>query len=378
VAFSHASLFSGAGGLNIGLEASGFETRFCVDNHLPSCQTLRLNKQVGWATGIHSFLTKATIVHRDVHHLNGTELMKIAGTDEIDLISGGPPCQPFSISGRRKGVKDPRGGMIWEFLRIIAEVRPKAFIMENVPGIVTVDKGRPFVQLVNQLQQAGGGEEYRVRHFILDVVNYGVPQYRRRVIIVGNRLGRDLTEIPPTHGQSGRTLDQRTLRPIVTVARALSDLPPPGEDSPVPNHVGRVHSSRIVERYASLAAGERDDFTQINKLDLQRPSFTIVVGSDHGGGKGHIHPLEPREVTPRESARIQTFPDWWIFSGTRVAEVIRQVGNAVPPLFAAAVGVQIISRVFGSSNIPSFEETARHLGQEHLLAPSAGSSVAWM
>jgi DNA (cytosine-5)-methyltransferase 1 len=180
-------------------------------------------------------------------------------------------------------------------------------------------------------------------------------------------MGRDLAEIPATHGQVERTLDQRTLRPMVTVAKAFSNLPPPGENSPVPNHVGRVHSSRIMERYASLGAGQRDDFTQINRLYLQRPSFAIIVGSDNGGGKGHVHPLEPREVTPRESARLQTFPDWWIFCGKRTAEIIRQVGNAVPPLFAGAVGAQMIRGIFGGSSVPSFEEIAVRLGQDHLL-----------
>ena len=371
---SHVSLFSGAAGFDIGLEASGFETILCIDNDAPSCETLKLNQQIGWSTGIHRFLRKATIVQRDVHNLRESDFRGLMQTQDIDLVSGGPPCQPFSISGRRKGVKDTRGGLIWEFSRLVGELRPKAFVMENVPGILTIDKGLAFEQLLNQLENAGG-ESYRVKHFLLDAVNFGVPQYRKRVILIGNRIGADITDIPMTHGENGQTLDQRKLRPIVTVAQALKGLPVAGEHSPAPNHVGRIHSQGIVRRYASLPAGARDNATQINKLDLQKPSFTIVVGSDTGGGKGHIHPIEPRELTPRESARLQTFPDWWIFCGNR-REVIRQVGNAVPPLFAASIGAHIMNKVFGADSIASFDETAEALGQKHLLANHAPTAIA--
>jgi DNA (cytosine-5)-methyltransferase 1 len=114
-----------------------------------------------------------------------------------------------------------------------------------------------------------------------------------------------------------------------------------------------------------MSAGERDHFTRINKLDLTRPSFTIIVGSDKGGGKGHIHPSEPREVTPRESARIQTFPDWWEFTGT-VRHPIRQVGNAVPPLLAFAVGNAVREQIFGLPKIP-VKSGLEMLSQQHLF-----------
>ncbi|MCG3773354.1 MAG: Modification methylase AplI [Nitrospira sp.] len=123
-----------------------------------------------------------------------------------------------------------------------------------------------------------------------------------------------------------------------------------------------------MDRYRSLKPGERDPKTRINKLDLDKPSFTIIVGSDKGGGKGHVHPSEPREVTPRESARIQTFPDWWAFSGTS-RHPIRQVGNAVPPLMAAAVGNALRSQVFGEAEI-SLADAVKALEQQHLFNDS--------
>jgi DNA (cytosine-5)-methyltransferase 1 len=131
------------------------------------------------------------------------------------------------------------------------------------------------------------------------------------------------------------------------------------------NHTSRKHSDRIIKRYKGLVFGERDPKTRINKLDPSRPSYTIIVGSDHGGGKGHVHPYEPREVSPRESARIQTFPDWWAFSGT-TRHPIRQVGNAVPPLMAALIGREIVSALFGGER-KSLIEIIKILGQQHLF-----------
>lgn len=155
------------------------------------------------------------------------------------------------------------------------------------------------------------------------------------------------------------------LPPTPTVKDAFRGLPSPPH-SEFPNHIGRDHSQRIIERYASLEYGERDHKTRINKLHPEKPSFTIIVGSDKGGGKGHIHPFEPREVTPRESARIQTFPDHWAFSGTS-KHPIRQIGNAVPPVFAGILAAHVMKEVFGISNPPTYTEIVSTLGLDYLL-----------
>jgi DNA (cytosine-5)-methyltransferase 1 len=110
----------------------------------------------------------------------------------------------------------------------------------------------------------------------------------------------------------------------------------------------------------------KDSKTRINKLNPNKPSFTIVVGSDKGGGKGHVHPFEPREVTPRESARIQTFPDWWEFYGTG-RHIIRQVGNAVPPIFAAMLASHIANEIFNEKNVLNFDQIAKKLEMDYLL-----------
>jgi DNA (cytosine-5)-methyltransferase 1 len=149
-----------------------------------------------------------------------------------------------------------------------------------------------------------------------------------------------------------------------TVKEILKNLSEP-EFTTLPNHKGRIHSQRIIERYAALEFGQRDSKTRINKLHPDRPSFTIVVGSDAGGGKGHIHPYAPRELTPRESARIQTFPDFWEFSGTS-RHPIRQIGNAVPPLFSALIASHIRQYIFNDSTRLTYESAINYLGLDYL------------
>jgi DNA (cytosine-5)-methyltransferase 1 len=202
---------------------------------------------------------------------------------------------------------------------------------------------------------------YELSVFRLNAADYGVPQSRDRVFIIGNREGKKLNSIPPICSVDAEGKVSRP--PHRTVTDAFRGLPPLGEK--LQNHTSRDHSERIIERYTNLKYGERDSKTRINKLDPKRPSYTIIVGSDKGGGKGHVHPFEPREVSPRESARIQTFPDWWAFSGTS-RHPIRQVGNAVPPVMAAMIGRELMKHFFGGEK-RSLKTILSLLGQEHLF-----------
>jgi len=154
------------------------------------------------------------------------------------------------------------------------------------------------------------------------------------------------------------------LPPARTAGDALRGLPEPPQRG-IPNHTGRVHGEDVVNRYKKLKFGERDPKTRINRLNPEKPSFTIVVGSDKGGGKGHVHPYSPREVTPRESARMQSFPDYWEFTGTS-RHPIRQVGNAVPPLFAGALGLHLLKEVFGRGSMADYKELIDRLGIDYL------------
>lgn len=337
------SLFSGGGGLDLGLEAAGFQTVLATDIDEHSCNALRKNQDYCKAQGL-PFLADAKIVCDDVTTLTGDDLLGIAGLKkgELDLLAGGPPCQAFSVFGKRKGTSDPRGQLVFHYLRLITEIQPRAFVFENVAGLLTVEKGEIFKELVNKLSRPEDGLEYKLSIHRLNSCDYAVPQFRDRVFIIGSRDNKSVDKIDKITSDK-HDLISNTL-PWRTVKDGLRNLPPIGHTN-VHNHTGRVHSERIKERYASMAFGQRDHFTRINRLDPNRPSYAIIVGSNAGGGKGHVHPIEPREVTPRESARMQCFPDWWWFSGTS-RHPIRQVGNAVPTLLGYAVGKQILKDIF--------------------------------
>lgn len=361
-ALSLVSLFSGGGGLDLGLEAAGFETLYASDIDHFSCVTLAKGKEASIAKGL-PFLAKALIEEADVCDLSGAEILSRIGKDrgEVDLLAGGPPCQAFSVFGKRAGTADPRGQLPEQYRRILTEIAPKAFVFENVYGLLTIENGQVFADICASLTSPGEGLTYKLSVFRLNAANYGVPQKRDRVFIIGHREGRNIGSIPAV-----ATLDAvEGLVPARTVSQGLRGLPSEGSDK-AHNHRGRKHSQRIIERYAGLSFGERDPKTRINKLDPEKPSYAIIVGSDKGGGKGHVHPTEPREVTARESARMQTFPDWWQFFGS-VRHPIRQVGNAVPPLLAACIGKVVSERLFDRA-APSFPQLVQKLDQDHLFS----------
>ncbi|WP_110515755.1 DNA cytosine methyltransferase [Herpetosiphon llansteffanensis] len=366
------SLFSGGGGLDCGLEAVGFESRFCTDIDFHSCETLKQMKNAS-LKGEKGGLKNAYILQKNIVDLSIEEIIQQSRlkVGEIDLLTGGPPCQSFSVFGRRQGLNDPRGQLVWEYLRILRGLRPKVFLFENVPGLLSIDNGLVFKNFLDAVQEPFNGYSYNVTKYVVDAAHYGVPQFRTRVLIIGvlNNSGLEFPSenIPfVTHDDPKSTkVAEKLLLPFNTVKDALVGLPTIEDNVLIKNHVGRKHGSDIKERYANLVFGERDPKTRINRLHPQRPSYTIIVGSDKGGGKGHVHPYLPREVTPRESARMQSFPDWWGFSGTS-RHPIRQIGNAVPPILAAAIGSFICENIFKQK--PLDRHTIwKKLGQEHLL-----------
>ena len=345
------SLFSGGGGLDLGFSAAGFNILVSSDIDPFSCKTLENN------SGKKPFYNHARSVEADITKTSALELLsntKKTNISNVDLVIGGPPCQAFSVFGQRKGLEDPRGNLVWDYLRIIKEARPTAFVFENVAGLKSIHGGKLYADILEALTLNG---EYTVSAHSYQLADFGIPQFRDRIFFIGARNGKEVPFMTPTHGN-----DRLLFR---TVREALQEMPELGSESLLSNHIGRNHSERIVDRYDSLAFGERDHKTRINKLHPDRPSYTIIVGSNKGGGKGHVHPYSPREVTPRESARIQTFPDWWQFHGTG-RHVIRQVGNAVPPLFAAQLAEHIKMHVFGSKRKKTYDELVNILGLDYL------------
>ncbi len=367
----------------MGLEAVGFSPRVCVDVDLHSCRTLRFNRALGRRTGFHGFLSDAVILEKDLRHLSPQRILRAARLEpgEIPLVIGGPPCQSFSVFGERRGMEDPRGLLWLEFARIVRALRPQAFIFENVAGLLTVHGGSVYSKIFDVLSNKGSEPRYTVSAHLLEAANYGVPQFRTRLFIFGSRDGIDVPKPEATHSvdwpriassQEGLgPCDGEELPSCPTVAEILSHLPSPDAHSWLPNHVGRIHSQEIIDRYRGLYFGQRDPTTRVNRLHPERPSYAIIVGSDKGGGKGHVHPHYPREVTARESSRAQTFPDWWWFSGTS-KHPIRQVGNAVPPVLAAMVGSHAKKHLFGINEETHYRDILRNLGLNYLLGSPPG------
>jgi len=350
------------------MEAAGFSTQLSVDIDSFAIRTLTRNKHTKPENVGVELLAETRPMQGDIAQLSGADLLRHAEMldGELDLLYGGPPCQAFSVFGRRMGTLDPRGNLIYEFARLVDETRPRAFVMENVLGLLTVEQGVVYENLLELLATRGPG--YTITPVVMDAADYGVPQFRQRVFLVGSCEGKVLPTPQPTHyDPSNPPLRASEMQPHRTAGEALllEPLPEPGANSGVANHIGRNHSDRIIDRYRSLAFGERDPVTRINKLAPDQPSFAIIVGSDSGGGKEHVHPFVPRALTQRESARMQSFPDWWVFEG-QGRHVIRQVGNAVPPVLAARVGSQVATHIFGDAEELSYAEILDRMDLRYL------------
>jgi len=303
-AFSVLSLFTGAGGLDIGLEMAGLETVVCVDNDPESCKTLRANRPT-WS-----------VFEGDIRDFQPS--------GEFDLVVGGPPCQGFSTAGKGNP-NDPRNFLWKEYFRIVEQVRPLALLLENVAGMANKKNAHHLNEFIEQLGALG----YSVNYGILNAADFGVPQHRKRLIVLAG-LGWK-PELPQPDPN----------RKLVSAKKAIGDLV---RRKTGVNHEPNSHAPHVVERWARLAEGEVDPNYRRARIYSDRPSPTIRAGGGHGPKGDHlagfhppIHYSLPRQLTVRESARIQSFPDDWIFQGSKTAQG-RQVGNAVAPLLGKAIG----------------------------------------
>jgi DNA (cytosine-5)-methyltransferase 1 len=317
------SLFAGAGGLDLGLAAAGFQTAAYVELESWACETLRLNDPDAIVIGPPGQTG-------DVREVDQSCLLSFdSGAARPDVVVGGPPCQPYSVAAaqrflrgdkrfKRTGHADQhRGGLFREFSRLVRETEPKGFLLENVPGLLELDGGKAVEAMIGDLEGLG----YLVSEpAILDAADFGVPQFRRRVFVMG---ARNVRPILPE-----RNRGQSHLRPHLSVAHALA-----GMSQHLPNHAPRKHASSSIARYRKLAVGEREKLGRVDRLDPLKPSKTVIAGGSNGGGRSHLHPYIARTLTVRECARLQTFPDSFVFSGSS-ARQFTQVGNAIPPLLA--------------------------------------------
>jgi DNA (cytosine-5)-methyltransferase 1 len=368
------SLFSGAGGMDAGLEGTGrFVTLACAEKEGAFCDTLEANRAAGRLGGPDTVIFRGAI--EDLDPTAVLDACKLR-PGELDVLAGGPPCQTFSTAGRRATVADPRGLLLWEFLRFVEALQPKYFVMENVRGLLSAaiqhrkladrpDKGGPPLRpeeapgsvvdrWLSDLRSMTDGA-YRVDCFEVNAVNYGAPQLRERVLFVGNRLGQVIDFPAPTHSnphreQSPSLLDDAELPPFRTLGEALETvadddgevmdfsprkkeflaLVPEGSNwRSLPKEIQQESMGR-----AWHAKGGRSGWWRRLSRDLTCP--TVVTMPNHAS-TAMCHPTETRALTLRECAAVQEFPNSWTFCGT-TAQKYAQVGNALPVRLAEVAG----------------------------------------
>jgi DNA (cytosine-5)-methyltransferase 1 len=299
------SLFSGAGGMDLGFRQAGHEIVWANDIWKDAVETYRLN------IGDH-------IVDSPIEKIASSEIPK------ADIVIGGFPCQGFSIANMARRIDDSRNFLYLEFVRVLRDVQPLYFVAENVGGLLSLDRGEVFRLIKSDFADAG----YRVSHALLNAADYGVPQARKRLFMVGTR--RDIPSniaFPPrpTHAPVDISYLFR-LQPWVSIGAALKDIPEPSQAHLLANH----DHSRYKLRFNGYLGHRRID------PDLPAPTIT-ARGDERGGVVVLHHPSNTRRLTAREAAIVQSFPIDFVFFGSRTS-AYRQIANAVPPRLACAVG----------------------------------------
>lgn len=351
------SLFTGAGGLDYGLEAAGFETAVALELDHDCCGTLRANRR--WP-----------LIERDIFDVSTDELLEVAGVrrGEVDLLVGGPPCQPFSKSGYWKRgdalrLEDPRANTLSAYLRVLREALPRAFLLENVEGLAYSGKDEGLQLLLESVKRINRDtwSNYQPKLAVLNAAEYGVPQLRERIFLVSSRDGATFKFPIPTHRDPdapaavGDLFDRSwDVGPYRTAWDAIGDVKPgPQEDleargkwaALLPSIPEGQNYLWHTERMGGLPlfGWRRRYWSFLLKLAKDRPSWTIQA--QPGPAVGPFH-WENRRLSMKELCRIQTFPDDVVITGKRGA-VQKQVGNAVPSLLAEILGREISTQLLG-------------------------------
>lgn len=315
------SLFSGAGGLDLGLKQAGHN--------------------IVWANDIFADAV-ATYRHNIGNHIHLQDILEVPSSEipGCDIVVGGFPCQGFSMANRTRHAADPRNVLFHQMVRVISDKQPRYFIAENVKGLLSMDKGQVLADIKAEFVAAG----YRVEHHLVNAADYGVPQSRWRVLIAGVRNDEPWLPTfppPPTHADPFLA-HGLGLKPWRAVGEALSHFPPPDGGAIIPNH----DASRYKLRFNGHL-GHR-------VIDPLRPSPTVTARGDERGGVVVLHhPDNLRRMTARELAAVQSFPDDFVFSGTKTS-AYRQIANAVPPLLGKAIGL-LLSKADAPSGRASSE-----------------------
>lgn len=334
-------LFCGCGGLSYGFEKAGYNVLLGIDNDSKALETFELNHY--GAKSICGDITKVTY-EKDIKSLIGDQT--------IDVIIGGPPCQGMSLSGPRK-FDDPRNKLYLSYIRLVQEIQPKAFVIENVPGLVGLFGGQIKDSIIEKFTEMG----YQIQYKILCAADYGVPQNRKRVVFVGTKEGEfvypeisdtkvscsmALSDLPTLEDELGEEVLEYLTQPqneYQKIMRKNSEV--------VKNHIAARHSERVKKIISLVPDGgnykdlpdeyinSRNFHVAWTRFASEKPAPTIDTGHRH-----HFHYKYNRVPTVRECARLQSFPDDFIFLGNKTQQ-FRQVGNAVPPLMAQCIAEQL-------------------------------------
>lgn len=361
-------LFSGCGGLSLGFLQAGYDVKQALEFDSVIANTYQLNHP------------EVEMIVEDIKNINVSETF---GGTNADIIIGGPPCQGFSMAGariRHGFIDDPRNYLFKHYFNVVKEVKPRVFIMENVKGIATMQGGKIFeeIQKIFQNSKALGGKPYRMYHRVINAAAFGVPQRRERMIIIGTLIESADIELLWEQTRVDILAEIPTYFDPVTVRDAIGNLPVTTADgiiqNPIPqtdyekylscdsktitNHTSSQHSKVAVERMKQIKNGE--NYTVLNeqinsvhsgsygRLCWDEQASTITTRFDTPAGGRFIHPVEDRTLTPREAARIQSFPDSFTFYGDK-RSISRQIGNAVPPKVAYFLA-RLVSNILATDN----------------------------
>jgi DNA (cytosine-5)-methyltransferase 1 len=320
--FNIISLFSGAGGMDLGFKKAGFITIFANDFDKDACETYSKN-------------IDNNIICKSITDISNNEIIEKIKDKEVDVVIGGPPCQGFSLAGNigRKFADDPRNHLFNEFLRVVQVTNPKVFVMENVARLYSHNYGKTRQEIIDKFSQIG----YHVKCFVVNAADFGVPQNRRRIIIIGSKKDLTIKLTTPKHNTK-------------TVFDAIGDLPvlENGQEcKSVPNHTAMKHTEQMLKKMSFIKnGGSRNDIPndirptsgdvrKYIRYDSEKPSHTVT-----GDMRKIFHYSQNRALTVRELARLQSFDDNFVFCGNSISQQ-QQVGNAVPPLMAHEIAKQI-------------------------------------
>ncbi|MBD2297180.1 DNA cytosine methyltransferase [Nostoc sp. FACHB-190] len=391
-------LFAGAGGMTLGFEQAGFDVLAAVEIDPIHCATHEFN------------FPGCTVFCKSVEDTTGKEIRKRSkiGSREIDAVICGSPCQGFSLMGKRV-FDDPRNSLVFHFHRLVLELQPKYFVMENVRGITVGEHKQILKSLISEFQTHGYQVEENYQ--ILNAAHYGVPQSRERLFLLGARGDVNLPKYPQPITQIAKpnhSTSQNALPLSPTVWDAIGDLPEvenyaellekdwvfadygkPSDYALILRGISNLaddyscdrqfdarilsssfrtqHTPTTIQRFQETPQGEREPISRFHKLHPAGVCNTLRAGTDRHRGSftspRPIHPMTPRCITVREAARLHSYPDWFRFHVTKW-HGFRQVGNSVPPLLAKAVAKEIIRSL---KFIPVKPNFTQQLGDETLL-----------